>query len=407
MKILLEHPANVQDLLHLAGLPWLDEIDFRRLDYIKTTFVRRDYRHLESDIVLTVPLIGKGGRSRKLLIYILIEHQSEPDELMPLRLVDAQVQIFRYQLRYLAEAHGARRRVRLAPVLPLVFYTGLRSWPQVGTLVDLIRQAHHRCRHEAVLQLCGAMEPLLIHRGHHWRCVEAFEWGVRSAQKLGQAGPQARLHAMHGRVLTLLHEFERAQAALDTAAEFTADLDDPVQVTSILEYQGRLQEEQAEHHDPPDFTRAIQLLRRAVEIDQQAGEARALSLHRRMLANLLVKVDRAAQARDLLEPHLGSLGEDRNTARVHMVLAKAYTNLDDLDQARAAVAQARALLGPTGADQYDLELADIEGEIACRAGDIDAARACWGHAADRYGDWGHPKVDVYLRKLGRLPPLPR
>ena len=62
MKMLLEHPANVQDLLRLADLPWLDDIDFSRLDYVKTTFVRRDYRHLESDIVLTVPLSGKGGR---------------------------------------------------------------------------------------------------------------------------------------------------------------------------------------------------------------------------------------------------------------------------------------------------------------------------------------------------------
>ena len=84
--MLLEHPANVRDLLSLVHAPWLDEIDFRRMQQIKTTFIRRDYRHLESDIVLTAPLAGpRKGPGKNLLIYILIEHQSEPDRLMPLR----------------------------------------------------------------------------------------------------------------------------------------------------------------------------------------------------------------------------------------------------------------------------------------------------------------------------------
>ena len=90
MKMLLEHPANVRDLLGLLHTPWLDEIDFGQLEQIKTTFIRRDYRHLESDIVLTAPLAGpRKSPGKKLLIYILIEHQSEPDRLMPLRLADS------------------------------------------------------------------------------------------------------------------------------------------------------------------------------------------------------------------------------------------------------------------------------------------------------------------------------
>ena len=42
MKMLLEHPANVRDLLSLLHAPWLDEIDFARMEQIKTTFIRRD-----------------------------------------------------------------------------------------------------------------------------------------------------------------------------------------------------------------------------------------------------------------------------------------------------------------------------------------------------------------------------
>ncbi len=46
-------------LLHTS---WLDEIDFTRLEVVKTTFIRRDYRHLASDLVYTAPLVG-GRRS--------------------------------------------------------------------------------------------------------------------------------------------------------------------------------------------------------------------------------------------------------------------------------------------------------------------------------------------------------
>jgi hypothetical protein len=138
MKLMLEHPANVRDLLRLLHVRWLEEIDFDHLVQIKTTFIRRDYRHLESDIVLIAPLVGKGRSRRKLLIYILIEHQSEPDRLMPLRLADSQLQIFRYQVRQWSRKHRSLAGVQLLPVLPVVLYTGLRHWPQVGTLVDLM-----------------------------------------------------------------------------------------------------------------------------------------------------------------------------------------------------------------------------------------------------------------------------
>ncbi len=140
MKMLLEHPANVRDVLHLADVPWFEQIGFDELEHIKTTFIRRNYRHLQSDIVLTAPLIGSGRAVRKLLIYILIEHQSEPDPLMPLRLADSQLQIFRYQVRQWLKTHASEAQIRLSPVLPVVFYTGLKRWPEVGTLADLIER---------------------------------------------------------------------------------------------------------------------------------------------------------------------------------------------------------------------------------------------------------------------------
>ena len=95
IKLLLENPKNVRDLLALAGADVVKRIDLRRVELIRTTFVERDYRHVESDVVLVAPLRRRKGErtAKRLLIYILIEHQSEPDRLMPLRSVDYVVQI--------------------------------------------------------------------------------------------------------------------------------------------------------------------------------------------------------------------------------------------------------------------------------------------------------------------------
>lgn len=140
MKLLLEHPGNVEDLLRLTGTELADLIDFRRLKRDPTTYVERDYRHVESDLVLVAPLKGarSQGKHRKVLIYVLIEHQSEADVLMPFRLIEYVVMIYKSQLRAWARKHGALAGFRFQPVLPIVFYTGTRPWDAVGRLVDLV-----------------------------------------------------------------------------------------------------------------------------------------------------------------------------------------------------------------------------------------------------------------------------
>ena len=98
MKLMLEDPLNVRDLLALLELEWLTLIDFDRMKLVQTTFVQRDYRHIESDVVLIAPL-RRMARGRRLMIYMLIEHQSEPDPWMLLRVLEYVVQIYKYQMR--------------------------------------------------------------------------------------------------------------------------------------------------------------------------------------------------------------------------------------------------------------------------------------------------------------------
>ena len=154
MKLLLENPANVRDLLRIATGELAGLIDFDGMQRIQTTFVARDYRHVESDVVLSAPRkSGKGARSRRnLLIYILIEHQSAPDPLMPLRMLDYSLQVFKHQVRERSSGKKSPARVRLDPVLPVVFYTGTRRWDSVGKLADLIESVGPFERFTPVLQ---------------------------------------------------------------------------------------------------------------------------------------------------------------------------------------------------------------------------------------------------------------
>jgi predicted transposase YdaD len=137
LKLLLQNPVNARDLLALTGTNLLARLDFDRMTVDPATYVASDYRHVSSDLVLRVPFRGATGSAgrRALVVYVLIEHQSEPERLMLLRVLDYLVQIWKAQLR------DRRRRavpVRLQPVLPVVLYTGLARWDDLGRLVDVI-----------------------------------------------------------------------------------------------------------------------------------------------------------------------------------------------------------------------------------------------------------------------------
>jgi hypothetical protein len=140
MKLMLENPKNARDLLLFTGAKVTGLIDWDHLILVRTTFVERDYRQIESDVVLLAPLREqRAGRSKRaIVIYILIEHQSEPDRLMPLRLLEYVVQIFKSQMRQWSRNHRSFADLRLQPVLPVVFYTGMRRWEKIGRLVDLL-----------------------------------------------------------------------------------------------------------------------------------------------------------------------------------------------------------------------------------------------------------------------------
>lgn len=107
MKVLLQDPGNVRDLLTLARSDAVPLIDFTRLEPRPTSFEARDWRHVETDLLLTAPLIPRGGPRQRsqVWLYLLIEHQSRPEPLMPLRLLDYLAQVFKSQLQRWEQDH--------------------------------------------------------------------------------------------------------------------------------------------------------------------------------------------------------------------------------------------------------------------------------------------------------------
>jgi hypothetical protein len=68
----------------------------------------------------------------------LLEHQSEPDVLMALRVLDYLVQIYKGQVRAATRGGRPRADFRLQPVLPIILYTGERSWETLTSLAELV-----------------------------------------------------------------------------------------------------------------------------------------------------------------------------------------------------------------------------------------------------------------------------
>jgi hypothetical protein len=139
LKAVLENAGNVRDLLRLLRVGAVERIDFARMRVEPAHFVQRDYRHLESDLVLSAPLrTGRRGRERVLTIYILIEHQSEPDRFMAFRVLEYVLQIYRRQLRDWQQEHGAPDDFRFHPVLAVVLYSGTRTWERLARFAELL-----------------------------------------------------------------------------------------------------------------------------------------------------------------------------------------------------------------------------------------------------------------------------
>ena len=100
------------------------KMDWNSLVVLPGSFVKTSLQQLHSDLLFSVR-VGE----RETLLYLLFEHQSSPDPVMPLRLLGYVTEIFIQHQK----THG----LPLPPVLPFVFHQGPEAWNVSTTFEDL------------------------------------------------------------------------------------------------------------------------------------------------------------------------------------------------------------------------------------------------------------------------------
>ena len=103
--------------------------DFSTLALCPGSYVDEALSGSESDLLFSVQVSG-----RPALLYVLFEHQSSPDRLMPLRLLGYIVRIL---MRYVAEAKSGSDALPLPVVVPVVLHHGEAGWSVATRLEDL------------------------------------------------------------------------------------------------------------------------------------------------------------------------------------------------------------------------------------------------------------------------------
>lgn len=129
-------PANAASHLR-STLPeaWNKRLDLTRLRRVSGSFVDATLQWRHSDLLFAAPYTAggdSGDDEQDVLVYILVEHQSSTDPLMPFRLLHYLVRIWDQHLQENPAAN------RLPVILPLVVHHNRRPWCGPTQLRELL-----------------------------------------------------------------------------------------------------------------------------------------------------------------------------------------------------------------------------------------------------------------------------
>jgi predicted transposase/invertase (TIGR01784 family) len=99
--------------------------DFKTLQLRKESYLDQELKESLTDILFSVNMTQEKG-----YFYILVEHQSSVDKLMPFRL-------FKYMLLIMEQHLRENKEKKLPLIYPLVFYTGPRKYDASTDFFDL------------------------------------------------------------------------------------------------------------------------------------------------------------------------------------------------------------------------------------------------------------------------------
>lgn len=130
VKAVFSEPRNAAaHLRHALPAPLLEALSLDELVQRPGSFVDEELRDRHVDLLFEVPFREREGRA---FLYVVLEHQSTSDPLMPLRLL-------RYMLRIWDQLLVAdKQRRSLPPIVPLVLHHSEAGWSAPVSFTELL-----------------------------------------------------------------------------------------------------------------------------------------------------------------------------------------------------------------------------------------------------------------------------
>lgn len=133
----LQNAENLRQFLEEAVPDLAAGFDCTRARLLDREFPLEDWRRREADLPFEIPY-RVGDTEVWALVCVLLEHQSDTDPLIPLRLLLFAVLYWDRQWHDWERLLPPRPPLRLNPVLPIVLYTAPRPWGSNRSLRELL-----------------------------------------------------------------------------------------------------------------------------------------------------------------------------------------------------------------------------------------------------------------------------
>ncbi|CEO88952.1 Rpn family recombination-promoting nuclease/putative transposase [Syntrophaceticus schinkii] len=121
-----------------VGGPWTEQLTEDNLVKVDKSYILQDFEKKESDLVYKV-VWGE----QHVVFYVLLELQSTVDNLMPFRLLEYMLEIWRDFFKNTPQEGRNRQDFRLPAIMPIVVYNGPSSWPVPINFKEIINRYQH------------------------------------------------------------------------------------------------------------------------------------------------------------------------------------------------------------------------------------------------------------------------
>jgi Putative transposase, YhgA-like len=144
VKFLLHNPGNLGDLTRMLAsryktLPDPSGFDFAARTIEPDTLIRSDFSHGVTDLLVRLPFQVGGQATEWIKVYLLFEHLSGHQRHIVPRSLGYAMDAYRVQERRWREQHDSLDNFLYEVVVPIVIYTGERTWQAPTPFRDLVQ----------------------------------------------------------------------------------------------------------------------------------------------------------------------------------------------------------------------------------------------------------------------------